>query len=160
MRYVSTRGQTEPLTFTEAVATGLAPDGGLYVPETLPDIQPLLKQWEGLNYPELCLEFFKLFATDLDESTLTACVEDAYSRFDHEEIAPLVRLDERLHLLELFHGPTLAFKDFALQLLGNLYEAHPGTPARRQSTAFWGRKGSISSSCIQMVEFQPCRKGK
>jgi threonine synthase len=122
MRYVSTRGQTEPLTFTEAVATGLAPDGGLYVPEKLPDIQSHLNKWAGLSYADLCLEFFKLFATDLDESTLADCVEDAYARFDHEEIAPLVRLDERLHLLELFHGPTLAFKDFALQLLGNLYE--------------------------------------
>ncbi len=123
MLYVSTRGESAPLSFTEAVATGLAPDGGLYVPQKMPSIEPYLKDWAGLDYAGLCLEFFKLFATDLDEKVLESCVRDAYSRFDHEEIAPLVNLEERLYLLELFHGPTLAFKDFALQLLGNLYEA-------------------------------------
>ena len=123
MRYLSTRGRCEPLSFTEAVATGLAPDGGLYVPESLPDISGSLAQWAKLSYRELCLEFFKLFATDLGEQVLESCIEDAYSRFDHPEIAPLVPLEPGLHVLELFHGPTLAFKDFALQLLGNLYEA-------------------------------------
>lgn len=122
MQYVSTRGNCEALSFTEAVATGLAPDGGLYVPCSLPRIDRLLLQWEGLDYPDLCIEFFKLFATDIPQGILEACVHDAYSRFDHPDIAPLVALDDRLYLLELFHGPTLAFKDFALQLLGNLYE--------------------------------------
>jgi threonine synthase len=123
MRYVSTRGQCDPLSFTEAVATGLAPDGGLFVPEEMPSIAHLLEGWKGLTYAELCLEFFKLFATDLDPAILKACVEDAYSRFDDQRIAPLKELSSGLHVLELFHGPTLAFKDFALQLLGNLYEA-------------------------------------
>jgi threonine synthase len=123
MRYLSTRGQCPPLGFTEAVATGLAPDGGLYVPETFPRIDALLPRWEGLGYADLCLEFFRLFATDMDEAVLASCVRDAYARFDHPEIAPLVTLEPGLHVLELFHGPTLAFKDFALQLLGNLYEA-------------------------------------
>lgn len=123
MRFLSTRGQSDPLSFTDAVATGLAPDGGLYVPETLPQIAPLLADWEKLDYPALCLEFFKLFATDLDPRILESCVKDAYSRFDDPRIAPLVQLAPGLHVLELFHGPTLAFKDFALQLLGNLYEA-------------------------------------
>jgi threonine synthase len=123
MRFLSTRGQSEPLSFTEAVATGLAPDGGLYVPEALPQIGPLLRDWEKLDYAGLCHAFFKLFATDLDPAILEACVKDAYSRFDDPGIAPLVQLAPRLHVLELFHGPTLAFKDFALQLLGNLYEA-------------------------------------
>jgi threonine synthase len=122
MRYISTRGHCEPLSFTEAVATGLAPDGGLYVPEELPSISHLLEDWESLDYAGLCLEFFKLFATDVDGATLKACVDDAYSRFDDEQIAPLKELSQGLHVLELFHGPTLAFKDFALQLLGNLYE--------------------------------------
>ncbi|MEX0325675.1 MAG: threonine synthase [Puniceicoccaceae bacterium] len=123
MRYISTRGQSEALSFTEAVATGLAPDGGLYVPESLPDIRPFLKEWESLPYAELCYRFFELFATDLDPAILKACVDDAYSRFDDKRIAPLRELEPGLHVLELFHGPTLAFKDFALQLLGNLYEA-------------------------------------
>jgi threonine synthase len=123
MRYVSTRGQTPELGFSEAVATGLAPDGGLYVPCELPDIGPLLAEWEGLDYPSLCIEFFKLFATDLEPDILEQCVRRAYAGFDHPETAPLVELETDLHVLELFHGPTLAFKDFALQLLGNLYEA-------------------------------------
>ena len=123
MRFVSTRGQSAPLSFLEAVATGLAPDGGLYVPEVMPSITARLPDWEGLDYASLCQEFLRLFATDLEESVLSACVEEAYARFDHPEIAPLVKLEEGLYVLELFHGPTLAFKDFALQLLGNLYEA-------------------------------------
>ncbi|HSH09348.1 MAG TPA: threonine synthase, partial [Oceanipulchritudo sp.] len=123
MRYLSTRGQCEPLSFTEAVATGLAPDGGLYVPEQLPAIGHLLPDWEGLPYAELCHEFFRLFATDLDPDVLKSCIQDAYSRFDDPDVAPLRTLEPGLHVLELFHGPTLAFKDFALQLLGNLYEA-------------------------------------
>lgn len=102
---------------------GLAPDGGLYVPESLPSIGDKLKKWEGLSYAELCLEFFKLFATDMDSEVLEDCIRRAYRGFDHEATAPLVSLAPRLHVLELFHGPTLAFKDFALQLLGNLYEA-------------------------------------
>jgi len=121
MRFISTRGQTDPLSFTEAVAMGLAPDGGLYVPESLPDISPYLEKWMDLSYVDLCTEFFKLFATDLKDEEIHSCVQDAYSRFDHEEIAPLVTLKPGLHVLELFHGPTLAFKDFALQLLGNFY---------------------------------------
>jgi threonine synthase len=123
MRYVSTRGQTPELGFSEAVATGLAPDGGLYVPCELPEIGPLLAEWEGLDYPALCVEFFKLFATDLGPEVLERCVREAYAGFSHPETAPLVELEPDLHVLELFHGPTLAFKDFALQLLGNLYEA-------------------------------------
>ncbi|MEO0794363.1 MAG: threonine synthase [Verrucomicrobiota bacterium] len=122
MKYLSTRGQCDEVTFTEAVATGLAPDGGLFLPTELPDISSKLSEWQGLNYPALCLEFMKLFATDLDESKLAAIVERSYKTFSRKEIAPLVKLDDHLSVLELFHGPTLAFKDFALQLLGNLYE--------------------------------------
>lgn len=121
MRYVSTRGEVPPLTFSEAVATGLAPDGGLYLPEKLPYLAPFFPQWEKLNYTELAQAFFQVFANDIDVDLLNGHIADAYSRFDHPEIAPLHRLDEQTQVLELFHGPTLAFKDFALQLLGNLY---------------------------------------
>ena len=121
MKFVSTRGQTEPHTFTEAVKVGLAPDGGLFVPQTLPDLSSEFDSWEGLGYAELCLAFYRRFATDIEEGDLRALINDAYSRFDHKDCAPLVSLDEKTSVLELFHGPTLAFKDFALQLLGNLY---------------------------------------
>jgi len=122
MRYLSTRGEAQPVSFTEAVAKGLAPDGGLYLPEEFPDLSPYIESWSNLSYSELCFEFFKHFATDLDDDDLKQAVDSAYSSFSHADIAPLVRLNDHWQVLELFHGPTLAFKDFALQFLGNLYE--------------------------------------
>lgn len=131
MRFVSTRGECPDLGFIDAVATGLAPDGGLYVPQTLPQIGDKLERWQHLNYVDLCTEFFQLFATDLPQDQLHHCIETAYTGFTHPDVAPLRRLRAGLHVLELFHGPTLAFKDFALQLLGNFYEcqiARSGQP--------------------------------
>ncbi len=122
MNYISTRGQTPALSFSDAVATGLAPDGGLFLPERLPNLSGLLARWAGCTYPELCAEFFGHFATDIPAAELRDMAERAYRTFDHKDVAPLVQLDERTFVLELFHGPTLAFKDFALQFLGNLYE--------------------------------------
>lgn len=122
MRYFSTRGQSPEVSFQEAVAIGLAPDGGLYLPRTLPDLSERLVGWEGLSYPQLTASFFSLFAPEIDPTRLREIVHKSYLHFDHEEIAPLHRLDPHTWVLELFHGPTLAFKDFALQLLGNLYE--------------------------------------
>jgi len=122
MRFLSTRGNTDPVSFSQAVAIGLAPDGGLFLPEHLPDISPRLTAWRNLSYAELCVEFLTLFATDVPGEVLEQVVRRSYARFTHPEIAPLRRLDDRTRVLELFHGPTLAFKDFALQLLGNLYE--------------------------------------
>ncbi len=121
MKYVSTRGGSDPVSFNDAVAIGLAPDGGLYLPESLPDITPRLAAWRNLSYAELCLEFLALFATDVPEDVLERLVHRSYGTFTHPDIAPLRKLDDRLYVLELFHGPTLAFKDFALQFLGNLY---------------------------------------
>ncbi|HEY4302053.1 MAG TPA: threonine synthase [Candidatus Didemnitutus sp.] len=122
MRYISTRGEADPVPFSEAVALGLAPDGGLFLPENLPDISPRLAGWKNLSYAELCTEFLSLFATDLPAGVLEPIVRRSYATFTHPEIAPLRALDGRTQVLELFHGPTLAFKDFALQLLGNVYE--------------------------------------
>ena len=122
MKFISTRGQTKPHTFSEAVAVGLAPDGGLFLPEQLPDITPRLRAWQNLSYAQLCMEFLGIFATDIPEEILGPIVQRSYAHFTHPAIAPLQKLDEQTYVLELFHGPTLAFKDFALQLLGNLYE--------------------------------------
>lgn len=123
MKYISTRGQVPPVDFSTAVAQGLAPDGGLYLPRELPDLTPRLAAWSKLDYPGLCEAFFSVFATEIDRGELGAIVQRSYVHFDHAEIAPVRKLSDSLYLLELFHGPTLAFKDFALQLLGNLYEA-------------------------------------
>ncbi len=123
MQFISTRGQVPAVSFSTAVAQGLAPDGGLYLPEDLPSVKPHLADWAALPYPALCEAFLSLFATDIERSELALIVQRSYGKFDHNEIAPIRKLSDELHLLELFHGPTLAFKDFALQLLGNLYQA-------------------------------------
>ncbi|MEO7414198.1 MAG: threonine synthase [Opitutaceae bacterium] len=122
MKFISTRGQTPALGFSDAVATGLAPDGGLFLPETLPDFSRDLERFAKLGYAELCFEFLRVFATDIPAETLRGIIAQSYTKFAHPEIAPLKPLAKNLYVLELFHGPTLAFKDFALQLLGNLYE--------------------------------------
>jgi threonine synthase len=122
MKFISTRGQTDPVSFTEAVAIGLAPDGGLYLPETLPDFAGELGRFADLGYADLCHAFLRRFATDVDAAALWEIAGRAYRGFNHPDIAPLRQLGENLFVLELFHGPTLAFKDFALQLLGHLYE--------------------------------------
>ena len=131
MKFLSTRGQTEPVEFTDAVAIGLAPDGGLFLPETLPDLRGDLSRWAGLGYPELCQQFLERFATDLDPAVLRDIVAPSYRGFTHPGVAPLEQLGENLFVLELFHGPTLAFKDFALQFLGNLYEQQCRAHGRR-----------------------------
>lgn len=123
MQFVSTRGQVPPVSFSTAVAQGLAPDGGLYLPEELPDLSAELSEWSEFDYPQLCESFFSIFATDIDRAELRRIVQRSYKKFDHADIAPVRKLADSLYVLELFHGPTLAFKDFALQLLGNLYEA-------------------------------------
>lgn len=121
MRYLSTRGQTPALGFSDAVATGLAPDGGLFLPESLPDFGGDLARFESLDYAELSCEFLRVFATDIPAGTLRSLIAASYTKFTDPAIAPLKPLGKNLYVLELFHGPTLAFKDFALQFLGNLY---------------------------------------
>ena len=121
MDYISTRGQSPSVSFAEAVAIGLAPDGGLYLPREIPDLSGKLKEWESLNYGDLCLSFFDYFTGDYDSEILRNVIYDAYANFTHPDIAFLKKLKNNLFVLELFHGPSLAFKDFALQILGNLY---------------------------------------
>ena len=122
MRFLSTRGSAPPLNFTDAFAAGLAPDGGLYVPERLPSIQGLLEKGPT-RYPELAAEFFQLFNEDYSKEKINELFEKSYSRFeDPSNAAPLVELSNSTYVLELFHGPTFAFKDFGLQLVGNMFE--------------------------------------
>ncbi len=122
MNYFSTRGQTRPHTFSEAVEAGLAPDGGLFLPESLPSIADKLPAWEKLTYPQLAAEFFALFAPEIPLTEWHQLTAEAYRRFESPDVAPLKKISDKTYILELFHGPTLAFKDFALQLLGLLYK--------------------------------------
>ena len=120
MRYKSTRGGISGLKFSETLLMGLAPDGGLLVPESIPDIRNDLASWKKLSFVELAKEVIGIFADDISKDVLDPIVERAYQDFDHPDVVGLEALDN-IHVLELFHGPTLAFKDIALQLLGGLF---------------------------------------
>jgi threonine synthase len=120
MEYLSTRGGGPPIGFQDAVMTGLARDGGLFLPAHIPDVRASLEAWRNLSYRDLAYVIMRLYA-DLPEQDLRELIDRSFATFRHPEIAPVVPLGD-LHLLELFHGPTLAFKDVALQFLGRLFE--------------------------------------
>lgn len=121
MNYISTRGATEPMPFTDAGLAGLAPDGGLLVPETLPDLREELPRLAELSYADLAYEVFSHFITDIPADDLLGMVNRAYSTFRDPDTAPSVKVGDR-YVLELFHGPTLAFKDMAMQFLAQFFE--------------------------------------
>lgn len=121
MEYISTRGKTDAVAFTDAVMMGLASDKGLLVPQEIPQVKDKLKLWKSLPYKELAFEVMSLFATDVPSDDLKRLINDSYSTFDHDEVTPVVKVGDKF-ILELFHGPTLAFKDVALQFLGNMFE--------------------------------------
>ncbi len=122
MRYVSTRGRAPEVDCADVLLTGLAPDGGLYVPKNLPLLPSDLLVDDALPYPALAWDFLSLFDTDHDAEHLIEIVDKSYGDFSDTMSAPIQQLAENLFVLELFHGPTLAFKDFGLQLVGNLFE--------------------------------------
>jgi threonine synthase len=124
MRYISTRGLAPSLSFEDVLLTGLASDGGLYVPETLPQFShEEMASWANLNYADLAHKILLPFVEeDMSSSELKTMVDETYAGFNHKAVAPLIQLDHNEWVLELFHGPTLAFKDFALQLLGRLMD--------------------------------------
>ena len=121
MQYISTRGGLSPLSFSKAVMMGLATDGGLLLPRNIPRIgAETFTSWLDLSYTEIAFEVMSRFVDDIPSSDLRDLIKKSYSTFQHEEVSPLVHHGD-LHILELFHGPTLAFKDIALQFLGNLF---------------------------------------
>jgi threonine synthase len=124
VKYISTRGQAPSLTLEEAVLAGLASDGGLYVPETIPQFSAEeIASWAGLSYQELAFNIMSPFiAGEIPDDDLRELIDKTYSTFRHDAIAPLVQTAHNEFILELFQGPTLAFKDFALQFLGNLLD--------------------------------------
>ena len=132
MKYISTRGLATPKTFTEILLGGLAPDGGLYLPEEYPQVtRKELDEWRNLSYADLAFAVMSKFAPDIPAADLKAITDRTYTSevysnaradSDVSQIAPLLTLEPGLHILELSNGPTLAFKDMAMQLLGNLFE--------------------------------------
>jgi len=124
MKFISTRGDAPALSFEEVVLTGLATDGGLYVPESLPKFtKDEIASWAGLSYQALAFKIISPFVDgEIPDADLKDIIEKAYSSFRHDAIAPLVQTGHNEWILELFQGPTLAFKDFALQFLGHLLD--------------------------------------
>lgn len=125
MRYISTRGQAPELSFEETMLTGLARDGGLYVPATLPRFAPgEIAAMAGLSYEDVAFRVMRPFLGDsFTDQEFGDIIARAYAGFGHAARAPLKQLQDNHFLLELFHGPTLAFKDFAMQLIGQLFQA-------------------------------------
>ncbi|MBZ9942330.1 threonine synthase [Mesorhizobium sp. BR1-1-13] len=125
MHYISTRGYPERKTFCEVLLEGLAPDGGLYVPEVYPRVDDAtLARWRGLSYPQLAFEILSLYIDDISPADLKAICAKTYTAeiFGTARIVPVRTLAAGLHVAELSNGPTLAFKDIAMQLLGNLLQ--------------------------------------
>ncbi|KKF97349.1 Threonine synthase [Ceratocystis fimbriata CBS 114723] len=122
-RYLSTRGEDTDLSFEEVVLKGLATDGGLYIPETIPTASNW-ESWKDLSFSDLAYEILSLYisSSEIPAADLKGIINRSYDTFRHPDTTPLVHLKGNLHLLELFHGPTFAFKDVALQFLGNLFE--------------------------------------
>jgi threonine synthase len=150
MRYISTRGQAPALTFENAMLTGLARDGGLYVSENIPQLDAAtIATMEGQAYEDIAYTVMRPFVGDtFTDDEFRACIARAYEGFGHAARAPLVQLDQGHFLLELFHGPTLAFKDFAMQLIGQLFQTALARRGERV-TIVGATSGDTGSAAIE-----------
>lgn len=150
MNYISTRGQAPVLPFDETMLTGLARDGGLYVPQQIPTLSAeTIAGFEGLPYEDIAFHVMRPFIGDsFTEAEFRSCIDKAYAGFGHAARAPLKQLEQGHFLLELFHGPTLAFKDFAMQLIGQLFQT---ALARKQQrvTIVGATSGDTGSAAIE-----------
>ena len=145
MRYVSTRGASPVLDFADTLLAGLADDGGLYVPESW----PVLGDGGRGDYVETAVEVMSPFVgQSVDGGAFAAMVADAYAGFDHPEVVPIVELSDGIHLMQLFHGPTLAFKDIALQLVSRLFEYELSRRGERV-TIVGATSGDTGSAAIE-----------
>lgn len=150
MRYISTRGTAPILPFDDVLLTGLARDGGLYVPERWPTLSAeALRGLRGRHYTDIAMAVMTPFVErTIATDRLRAIVEATYAGFDHEAVAPLKQLDANAWLMELFHGPTIAFKDYALQLLGRLFDEVLAARGER-ITVVGATSGDTGSAAIE-----------
>lgn len=149
MNYVSTRGEAPVLGFSDALLAGLARDGGLYLPETWPHFsQAEIRAMRGLSYPDLAIRLLTPFVDgEIDEATFAKIVREAYSTFRHDAVCPIVQHGPQSYLLELFHGPTLAFKDVAMQLLARLMD-HVLSERGQRATIVGATSGDTGGAAI------------
>ena len=151
MHFISTRKNSEALSFKEVTLKGLADDGGLYIPNKWPLINSdILKK--NMNFQELTFLLFKSFiGNSIEDKKLRFLISSSYSSFSNKEVTPIKKLDDSNFLLELYHGPTLAFKDIALQFLGNLFDLFlEGT--KKKLTIIGATSGDTGSAAIEAVK--------
>lgn len=150
LRYVSTRGEAPILDFDDALLSGLARDGGLYVPEIWPTLSTDdISALNGLSYTETAFRVMSQFTGEtISDDDLGCLIEDAYSSFDNSDVAPLTQLGENEWLMELFHGPTLAFKDIAMQFLGRIFD-HVLSKRGKRATIVAATSGDTGSAAIE-----------
>ena len=150
MKYISTRGVAPELDFDDVLITGLARDGGLYLPKEWPKFSKNeLESMRGLSYADLSIQVMKPFiGNSISSDDFDTLVRDTYDKFGHPAVAPLKQLEDNLWLLELFHGPTLAFKDYAMQILGGLFDE--ALQRRKKRTTIVGAtSGDTGSAAIE-----------
>jgi threonine synthase len=149
VRYVSTRGQAPELGFSDVLLAGLATDGGLYMPQFVPTLPPLTP---GTSYADVAVRVMAPFVgTDIDLGVLQGMCHDSYATFRHPAVCPLVQTDDNEWILELFHGPTLAFKDVALQLVGRLFD-HVLAARSQRVTILGATSGDTGTAAIEGVK--------
>ena len=152
LSYLSTRGDVTNKNFTDVLLSGLASDGGLFIPSSHPDLDTnRLRSFQGLSYAQIAMQVIKPFVSnDIDDDVLAALIADTYSadNFDHEAIAPLVQIGPNAWILELFHGPTFSFKDYAMQLLGKLFD-HVLEQRGQRITIVGATSGDTGSAAIE-----------
>ena len=152
MNFVSTRGNVSKIGFIDTVLMGLANDGGLLVPEKIPQIPAeKLEAMSGLTYQELAYEIFSYYVDgEIPNEELKALIEKSYATFRHPEVTPVQKVKDNMYVLELFHGPTFAFKDIALQFLGNLY-SHVSKKTGETIHILGATSGDTGASAIEGV---------
>ena len=150
MQYISTRGTAPELNFEEAMLAGLARDGGLYVPKTLPKFDSnFISSLGHLSYEEIAFKVMKPFVGEVfEEVEFKNIIHQSYSKFVHQSKAPLRQLSDKHYLLELYHGPTLAFKDFAMQLIGQLFRISL-SKSKKRVTIIGATSGDTGSAAIE-----------
>ncbi|MGI8567977.1 MAG: threonine synthase [Methylocella sp.] len=150
MKYISTRGAAPPVSFTQMLLAGLAPDGGLYLPQAYPQLsQDAIADFAGRSYEEVAQAILTPFvAGEIEAGALRGMIEAAYAKFRHKAVAPLTQLDSNLFVLELFHGPTLAFKDLAMQLLAKLID-HVLKARGERATIIGATSGDTGAAAIE-----------
>ena len=157
MKYISTRGKAPELKFSDVLLAGLAEDGGLYVPESYPQLtNDDLKRFQSMEYVDVAFEVIKPYVeTCIPDNDLKQLLKDTYAGFTHDDKAPVIKINDDVYVCELFHGPTIAFKDFALQLLGRLFD-YVLSKRGEKITIVGATSGDTGSAAIEACKNREC----